>query len=126
VAIQSAVKFEGAPLANAYVRIHSIALKKNRNSSETNKHYLTYDVSIYQNGTTAAADPESQKALYCKDLQHFKIREVDPAADIPALCYADLKERIVALEWESQTSDIEDVENAIPDADDADDAEEDV
>jgi len=42
-------------------------------------------------------------------LDRFKVLDIDPAADIPALCYADLKERIVALEWESQTSDIEDV-----------------
>ena len=110
MAIQSTVKFEGvATLANAYVRIHSIDLKKDRNSSETNKHYLTYDVSIYQNGTTAAADPGSQKALYCRDLQHFKIREVDPAANLSALAYNNVKTKIVALEWEANTNAIEDV-----------------
>ena len=110
MAIQSAVKMEGgAPLANAYVRVHSINLKKDRASSATNKHYLTYDVSIYVNASAANADPDSQNALYCRELAHFKVREVDPAANLSALAYGNLKTKIVALTWEANTGAIEDV-----------------
>ena len=110
MAIQSAVKMEGgAPLANAYVRVHSINLKKDRASSATNKHYLTYDISIYVNASAATAHTGSQNALYCRDLAHAKIREVDHTANLSALAYANLKTKIVALEWEANTGAIEDV-----------------
>ena len=110
MAIQSMVKMEGgAPLANAYVRVHSLNLKKDRASSATNKHYLTYDVSIYVNASAANADPASQNALYCRELAHFKVREVDPTANLSALAYANLKTKIVALPWEANTGAIEDV-----------------
>jgi hypothetical protein len=42
-------------------------------------------------------------------LDRFKIREVDPAANLSALAYANLKTQIVALEWEANTNAIEDV-----------------
>ena len=109
MAINSNIQMEGAPLSGTYVRIHSISLKKDRNSSATNKHYITYDVSVYRNASAANADPDSQHALYCRELQHFKIREVDPAANLSALAYANLKTKIVALEWEANTGAIEDV-----------------
>ena len=61
MAIQSAVKLDGdAPLANAYVRVHDVMLKKDRSSSATNKHYMTYGVSVYVNASAANADPDSQ------------------------------------------------------------------
>ena len=108
MAIQSGVKLDGdAPLANAYVRVHSINLKKDRASSATNKHYLTYDVSIYVNASAANADPASQNALYCRELAHFKVREVDPTANLSALAYTNLKPKIVALEWEANPGAIE-------------------
>jgi hypothetical protein len=110
MALNSNVRMEGgAPISGAYVRVHSINLKKDRNSSANVKHYLTYDVSIYINAEAAAADPDSQNALYCRELQHFKIREVDPTANLSALAYANLKTKIVALEWEANTGAIEDV-----------------
>ena len=110
MAIQSMVKMEGgAPLNNAYVRVHSINLVKDRNSSATNKHFLTYYVSVYANADAATADPNSQSALYCRELQHGKVREVDPTANLSALAYADLKTKFVAMEWEANTGAIEDV-----------------
>ena len=110
MAIQSAVKLVGdAPLANAYVRVHDVMLKKDRNSSANAKHYLTYGVSVYVNASAANADPDSQSPLFVRRLDRFKITEVDPAANLSALAYTNLKTKIVALNWEANTNAIEDV-----------------
>ena len=110
MAIQSAVKLDGdAPLANAYVRVHDVMLKKDRSSSATNKHYMTYGVSVYVNASAANADPDSQSPLFVRRLDRFKITEVDPAANLSALAYNNLKTKIVTLNWEANTGAIEDV-----------------
>ena len=110
MAIQTAVKMDGgAPLANAYVRVHDVSLKKDRTSSDSAKHYATYGVSVYVNASAANADTESQDALFVRELSRFKFKEVDPAGNLSALAYANLKTQIVALEWEANTGAIEDV-----------------
>ena len=110
MAIQAAVKMDGgAPLANAYVRVHDVTMKKDRTSSDNAKHYVTYGVSVYVNASAANADPESQNALFVRELDRFKFKEVDPAGNLSALAYANLKTQIVALEWEANTGAIEDV-----------------
>lgn len=109
MAIQTAVKLDGdAPLANAYVRIHDIVLKKHRRSTANAKHSITYGVSVYVNASAANADPDSEGPLYVRRLDRCKINEVDPAANLSALCYTDLKSKIVALRWEANTGAIED------------------
>ena len=110
MAIQATVKFEGvAPLANAYVRLSGLSLKKARTSAEDNKHYLIFNVSVYVNAQAATDDPEGRASLNCRDLKHFKVYEVDPAANLSALAYNTLKAKIVALNWEANTGAIEDV-----------------
>jgi len=91
----------GVDVADCYVRLTDMMVKKNRSEDSTGfeQHYVTY-------GVHASKDDVE---IQLRELDRFKVLDIDPAADIPALCYADLKERIVALEWESQTSDIEDV-----------------
>jgi len=119
MAINTSIKVPpGVAVDDVYVRLTDVMVKKNREDDDpaNHTHYVTY-------GVHASKDDVEIQLL---ELDRFKVLDIDPAADIPALCYADLKERIVALEWESQTSDIEDVENAIPDADDAEEDEEDV
>ena len=110
MAIQTAVKMDGgAPLSDTYVRIHHISMKKNRNSSDSAKHYVTYVVSVYVDASAANADKESTNALFVRELDMFQFTEVNPAGNLPGLAYADLKARIVGLGWESASSDIEDV-----------------
>ena len=110
MAIQTAVKMDGdAPLANAYVRVHDISIKKDRTSSDNAKHYVAYGVSVYVNASAANADTESQNPLFVRELDRFKFTEVDPAGNLSALAYANLKTQIVALEWEANTGAIEDV-----------------
>ena len=110
MAIQTAVKMDGgAPLANAYVRVRDIILMKDRTSSDNRKHSVAYGVTVYVNANASNADQSGQQGLYVRDLSRFKFKEVDPAANLSALAYADLKTRIVALEWEANTGAIEDV-----------------
>ena len=110
MAIQTTVKMDGdATLANCYVRIHDIILKKDRASSANAKHSVTYAVTVYVNANASNADEDSRRGLYVRKLDRFKFAEVDPAGNLSALCYADLKTRIVALEWEANTGAIEDV-----------------
>ena len=110
MAIQAAVKMDGgAPLANAYVRVHDVTMKKDRTSSDNAKHYVTYGVSVYVNASAANADPESQNPLFVRELDRFKFTEVDPAGNLSALAYANLKTQVVALTWEANTGAIEDV-----------------
>jgi hypothetical protein len=110
MALNSNIKLDGnAPLVGAYVRVSDVMLKKDRNSSANAKHYITYGVSAYVNASAAAADPDSRNSLHVPLLDRFKIREVDPAANLSALAYANLKTKIVALEWEANTNAIEDV-----------------
>jgi hypothetical protein len=110
MAIQTAVKMDGgAPLANCYVRVHDVSLKKDRTSSDGAKHFVSYGVSVYANASAANADPESQNALFVRELDRFKFKEVDPAGNLSALAYANLKTQVVALTWEANTGAIEDV-----------------
>jgi len=110
MAIQTAVKMDGdAPLANAYVRVHDVTMKKDRNSTDNAKHFVTYGVSVYANASAANADPGSQNPLFVRELDRFKFTEVDPAGNLSALAYANLKTQVVALTWEANTGAIEDV-----------------
>ena len=68
MAIQTAVKMDGgAPLANCYVRVHDISIKKDRLSSDGAKHFVSYGVSVYANASAANADPRSQNPLFVAD-----------------------------------------------------------
>ena len=91
----------GGDVADCYVRLTDMTVKKIREDDDpaNHTHYVTY-------GVHASKDDVE---IQLRELDRFKVLDIDPAADIPALCYADLKKRIVALEWESKTSDIEDV-----------------
>ena len=110
MAIQSAVKMDvDATLANCYIRIKDIILVKDRESSANAKHFVTYAVTVYVNASASNADTDSSRGLFVRRLDRFKFAEVDPAGNLSALCYADLKTRIVALEWEANTGAIEDV-----------------
>jgi hypothetical protein len=110
MAIQTAIKVEGGvDVANCYVRIHDITLKKNRSSTSSDKHYVTYSVTVYRNASDAGNDPEGGRAMYVRDLDRFKIVGADPAVNLSALCYNDLKTKIVAKRWEANTGAIESV-----------------
>ena len=115
MAINTSIKVPpGVAVDDVYVRLTDVMVKKNRegnvgpgisdgfggeSSTGFEQHYVTY-------GVHATKDDVEIQLL---ELDRFKVLDIDPAADIPELCYADLKKRIVALEWESKTSDIEDV-----------------
>ena len=110
MAITANIRTEGgAALNGCYVRVHDISIKKDRLSSDGAKHFVSYGVSVYANASAANADPESQNALFVRELDRFKFTEVDPAGNLSALAYANLKTQIVALEWEANTGAIEDV-----------------
>ena len=110
MAITANIRTEGgAALNGCYVRVHDVSLKKDRTSSDNAKHYVTYGVSVYVNASAANADTESQNALFVRELDRFKFKEVDPAGNLSALAYANLKTQVVALTWEANTGAIEDV-----------------
>lgn len=103
MAIKSKIQVYGADVADCYIRLTDIMGKKNREDEdpENHSHYVTYGVRV------ETADGTEVKGL--SNLDRFKVKDIDPSSDIPALCYTDLKERIVALGWETDTADIEDV-----------------
>jgi len=110
MAIQTAIKVEGGvDVANCYVRISDIVLAKDRTSTANAKHYITYGVSVYRNASDAGNDPDSGRAMFVRDLDRFKITGADPAVNLSALCYNDLKTKIVAKRWEANTGAIESV-----------------
>lgn len=102
MAIKTSIKVPpGVAVNDVYVRLTDVMVKKNRDedSGSFGQHYVTYGVHASKGNVE----------IQLRQLDRFKVNDIDEAGDIPALCYADLKGRIVALEWESQTSDIEDV-----------------
>ena len=60
---------------------------------------MTYGVTVYRNATDAGNDPEGGSAMYVRGLDRFKITGAGPAVNLSALCYNDLKAKIVALGW---------------------------
>jgi hypothetical protein len=47
--------------------------------------------------------------MYVRGLDRFKITGADPAVNLSALCYNDLKAKIVVKRWEANTGAIESV-----------------
>ena len=67
MAIQTAIKVEGGvDVANCYVRIHDINLKKDRTSTSSDKHYVSYGVSVYRNASDAGNDPAQTQRRTCR------------------------------------------------------------
>ena len=118
MAIQTAVQLHGVTIADCYVRLTDIAGKKAREDlgqTDTGEvdaegepimednppyHYVTYGVRV---------ETSEGEVVNLRALDRFKIENIDPSGDIPALCYADLKARVVALGYEESVNDIEDV-----------------
>jgi hypothetical protein len=88
-------------VADCYIRLTDIMAGKNRedDDSDNHTHYITYGVHVSKGGVE----------IPLRNLDRFKVTDINPAGNLPGLAYADLKARIVGLGWESATSDIEDV-----------------
>jgi len=96
MAITTTVKVPpGVDVAGCYVRLTDIMGKKDR-EADPQTHYVTYGVHVEKDGVT----------VHLANLDRFKISDIDPSSDIMALCYADLKQRIVDLGWDAAPEDV--------------------